>query len=1751
MNKRMLRIMVVLLVPCLVMDPALAAALNNPLAHFDGSPTARHGGVDSSLFARQAFASRAREFPYQRLYRQFTAGFFESQAELLRAASPGGRDYTMYARQGPHIRTHAQNRRYIDPVLQRAHAGEIFGVLKQPVQFDEPAVQLAASFFGHAFQSVPLSFIFRALFEGGWVAAPGRTSPEVNRFLWTSAASPSDPMPPAEAHSSDWGVSLFYRVDTFYPYLLPWGQVIDEAGRIVHEFGALFDLSPVETVALSLVADLYFVSSQGNMDHILANRGLDAAFQGVPELEGMDLTHQNRLIALNEAFIKAKASIMRQLQEHGGRPPLLLTRSSMTESLSNSDTRRLAREIRVRLKGERLESDAGGSTDFQIAMQGLGPPSVEQILVNIENYEYRFGRPWRGVRLFSPQGPPEAVAELLEYSSIERFAVDAGVLKADPADFEFAMRHLPGIVVAIQESIETRGQDKVDIRFGSLQIHAAASPGRGPRPVDVTLMKRSEEGIPPDWSWSLIDFTGRQGPRDYTQPDSPKPAAPPGSPGGTQSIPPGGAGQAGGPERRLNILVVEDDFALVEMYRTLLELLGHSISIAFDGVEALAKFDKEHTDLVILDLLIPGMDAFDVIQALRQLQPRLHVIICSGIITPNVKALAEKFGVGWLEKPFSDLKRPIQEEMDKERIPPGRFIELKRSGVLSDVNSVRFILHELVQPLTTLAGLGMFLRNHLAGEMEEKMDQLDFGPILNLLNGWEQIRKANVANASEIAANPAFSGAVEAFKIMILSPELSRGLELLIEQVERMDPKNVQAPLELTQGLRALEVAQAITRSLDQYFISRNSRGIREPVAIKELIQRITPAFSGGLQIEIREPEGNKPLWVIADEEELYEVMLNLLRNAREAGAGKVTLEFSRTGAEGVVTLQDDGHGMSEDTLRRITQGRFSTKKDSSAIGLELCASILHAVGGSMEIESALHVGTTVRIRLPAAPVSPELSRFLASRDITLRWATPEEVRQSDVFHFSSPQEPTVRDLQLHHVIFVRPGFDSETLNKAIAQMAGRIMAQDYHWIAQLRSGKLDGALLDIARQHYNRRPTTPAELPMWRRGGSDEAILEQMIAESFGQWIGNRKGFQQHYPDAARLFAESLEKPMSLDLKNEIIRQGMLQIQASIEADSLDHTIVRASLEAADDLAAEGAGARAAVPVLIQAARDTRGDKFWQGIRRNFIAALVRIDPQNPDVEKTLGQILDSALPPDIPEWVDNARNAAARALAYRLPGPYGPETMQALTKGSTDPDPWIASVCRDGLKRFSSGPASTNPQTQAGSGLSGGGFLEDIGSSLERTLERSRGRNPEAAVQSRILMQAHSGDKFSGGELPENEFDALRALTERQVWNHMEVENQLELVSRSFARGAEYVIATNEEIGSVLLRILQKEWNQESVGNKLHALVMPLTKYMTWGVALEEVFMECIRAALPDVRIKMGMQTLGNRKDRPQNFPDRVFPGQLKAAAELSRDKTYASILEEVWGRARAAKWISDAARPARPAAPVGAGSGAEDAWMKWMKVSMPTGPDRGVKALPPALTVDLAAVDAEMEKFKAMMYANLAKPILHRVFLPMEVDSQDPLRMRLRDYNDDLLVIAGGRMLSMDLESPQPSNQMSIHWQGVRGHLVIKTWTRSEVPDTHIDIPALPGSIVNIHLEQASNRSRGRLILTLQRKFEDLIPPEKREKISKGSSLGIRIEFEKKSSSLSRATVILAVFLIWAASLSGLFSAHHSPRAPLVAA
>ena len=125
------------------------------------------------------------------------------------------------------------------------------------------------------------------------------------------------------------------------------------------------------------------------------------------------------------------------------------------------------------------------------------------------------------------------------------------------------------------------------------------------------------------------------------------------------------------------VLLVDDEELIIKVGKTMLEKLGYVVVVAGNGREAIDMLtrSKERVDLVVLDLIMPGMDGAKTFERIRRIDPTMPVLLSSGYaLDGQAEALLQQGCNGFIQKPFtiqalSNKVRAVLDDSPTQRHP--------------------------------------------------------------------------------------------------------------------------------------------------------------------------------------------------------------------------------------------------------------------------------------------------------------------------------------------------------------------------------------------------------------------------------------------------------------------------------------------------------------------------------------------------------------------------------------------------------------------------------------------------------------------------------------------------------------------------------------------------------------------------------------------------------------------------------------------------------------------------------------------------------------------------------------------------------------------------------------------------------------------------------------------------------------------------------------------------------------------------
>ncbi|MTK11029.1 MAG: PAS domain S-box protein [Clostridiaceae bacterium] len=176
-------------------------------------------------------------------------------------------------------------------------------------------------------------------------------------------------------------------------------------------------------------------------------------------------------------------------------------------------------------------------------------------------------------------------------------------------------------------------------------------------------------------------------------------------------------------------------------------------------------------------------------------------------------------------------------------------------------------------------------------------------------------------------------------------------------------------------ALKINEEVDEVNRIISEFlFLSKPRETELMEVSMIDIFQSIksmvkSSSLVKGIDVDFQLSKEER--YVMCDEAELKQVILNICKNAVDAMTDKTNAKlkvetgFNESAKEMFIRITDNGVGISEENLKKIGTPFFTTKRNGTGLGLNVCYKIIKEHKGKIEIESILGKGTTFSIMLP------------------------------------------------------------------------------------------------------------------------------------------------------------------------------------------------------------------------------------------------------------------------------------------------------------------------------------------------------------------------------------------------------------------------------------------------------------------------------------------------------------------------------------------------------------------------------------------------------------------------------------------------------------------------------------------------------------------------------------------------------------------------------------------------------------------
>ncbi|MFA6560543.1 MAG: hybrid sensor histidine kinase/response regulator [Verrucomicrobiia bacterium] len=356
------------------------------------------------------------------------------------------------------------------------------------------------------------------------------------------------------------------------------------------------------------------------------------------------------------------------------------------------------------------------------------------------------------------------------------------------------------------------------------------------------------------------------------------------------------------------ILIIDDEEVVLDSCKLVLEPAGFKIATASNGIAGLGMVREFGPDLIFVDLKMPGISGFEVLERLRTMDPNQVAIVITGYATVSSAVDAMKRGAyDFLPKPFTpdELRLITKRGLEKHRLVQ-EAIALRREKEMLRENFAAILSHELKSPLSALQQHLFGLADDLADKMSEEQkartermkSRLD--DLLKLIHNWLRVFSVDVNKIKE------------QFQPVAVASVVTRAVENVLPHATR---KNI-------------EIVSTVGDSL--------------------------PMVSGDA-VSLAEVIGN--------------ILNNAIKYSKPQTTVRLTAEAAQ--GEVVISVADGGVGIAKEDLPFIFgdfyRGKGAAQMESGCgLGLAISRRIVEAHGGSVVAESEPGKGSKFIIRLPA-----------------------------------------------------------------------------------------------------------------------------------------------------------------------------------------------------------------------------------------------------------------------------------------------------------------------------------------------------------------------------------------------------------------------------------------------------------------------------------------------------------------------------------------------------------------------------------------------------------------------------------------------------------------------------------------------------------------------------------------------------------------------------------------------------------------
>ena len=391
--------------------------------------------------------------------------------------------------------------------------------------------------------------------------------------------------------------------------------------------------------------------------------------------------------------------------------------------------------------------------------------------------------------------------------------------------------------------------------------------------------------------------------------------------------------------KNANILIVDDQEANIDVLEGLLDMQGYlNIKTTTDSRDVIDLFNSFNPDLILLDLSMPYLTGFDVMELLKPLVKKntlLPILVLTADVTMSAKQRALSGGAtDFITKPFDLVEVGL-------RIRNMLFTSFLQQQLLNQNQ----VLEEKVKERTL--------------ELENK--NIDLKAAKEKAEASDRLKTSFINNISHEIRTPL--NGILGFQQILAQPDLTTE-----EREEYLGMLNESSQRLITTVSNFMEIS-LLTSGTQEVYITAVSPIQVVDSAVSKFKRRCDDK---NLQLNVLVPQDQTNLIINSDKELLFKMLNQLIDNAMKfTHQGSVTLGYEQENNELTFFVKDTGIGISEESQKTLFKNFMqeavgnTRDYDGCGLGLAIVKGTVELLGGKVSVESIKGEGSTFCFTVP------------------------------------------------------------------------------------------------------------------------------------------------------------------------------------------------------------------------------------------------------------------------------------------------------------------------------------------------------------------------------------------------------------------------------------------------------------------------------------------------------------------------------------------------------------------------------------------------------------------------------------------------------------------------------------------------------------------------------------------------------------------------------------------------------------------